>query len=100
MSDRVNLQCALLFDCDEKTSINRCMERGRDSGRIDDNEESLKKRIATYQGSTKAVIQYYEKENLVKQIDVANDVVEENLFSHSVVLMIILFLNLSFNKLV
>ncbi|CAF3739226.1 unnamed protein product [Adineta steineri] len=55
----VNLQCALLFDCDEKTSINRCMERGKDSGRIADNEETLKKRIATYQGSTKAAIQYY-----------------------------------------
>ncbi|CAF1439934.1 unnamed protein product [Adineta steineri] len=74
MSDRVNLQCVLLFDCDEKTSINRCMERGKDSGRIDDNEETLKKRIATYQGSTKAAIQYYKKENLVKQIDASNDV--------------------------
>ena len=44
MSDKYHLQGVLVFDCDEKTSIERCLERGKDSGRSDDNEESLKKR--------------------------------------------------------
>lgn len=44
MSDKYYLQGVLVFDCDEKTSIQRCLERGKNSGRSDDNEESLKKR--------------------------------------------------------
>ncbi|CAF4776022.1 unnamed protein product, partial [Rotaria sp. Silwood2] len=39
-----------------------------------DNEESLKKRIVTYNESTRPVIQLYEKDNLVKRIDASNDV--------------------------
>ncbi|UJR08764.1 hypothetical protein I4U23_013020 [Adineta vaga] len=44
MANKVNIQCVLIFDCDEKTSTTRCLERGKNSGRVDDNEESLKKR--------------------------------------------------------
>jgi len=45
MNNKVNIQCMLFFDCDEKISIDRCLERGKEgSGRTDDNEESLKKR--------------------------------------------------------
>lgn len=44
MSDKYFLQCVLVFDCDEKTSYDRCLKRGKQSGRKDDNEETLKKR--------------------------------------------------------
>lgn len=44
MSDKYYVQCVLVFDCDERTSIDRCLKRGEESGRNDDNEESLKKR--------------------------------------------------------
>jgi UMP-CMP kinase len=44
MNDKYYIQCVLIFECDEKTSLNRCLERGKESGRNDDNEESLKKR--------------------------------------------------------
>lgn len=60
MDGKVNIQCVLFFDCDEqvsrnriplsemylsvKTCVARCLERGKGSGRTDDNVESLKKR--------------------------------------------------------
>ncbi|CAF3599000.1 unnamed protein product [Adineta steineri] len=74
MNGKVNIQCVLFFDCDEKTCVARCLERGKGSGRTDDNKESLKKRIVTYNDSTRPVIQLYEKENLVKHIDASNEV--------------------------
>ncbi|CAF3362300.1 unnamed protein product [Rotaria socialis] len=74
MDGKVNLRCVLFFDCDEQTCVARCLERGKGSGRADDNEESLKKRIVTYNNSTRPVIELYEKENLVKRIHAANDV--------------------------
>ncbi|CAF0797400.1 unnamed protein product [Adineta ricciae] len=74
MNEKVVLQCVLDFDCDEKTSIDRCMERGRNSERADDNEETLKKRIATFKKLTEPAIEYYEKKNLIKHVDATKDV--------------------------
>lgn len=74
MSGKVEIQCVLFFDCDEKVCVDRCLERGKASGRTDDNEESLKKRIVTYNESTRPVIERFEKENLVRRIDASNDV--------------------------
>ncbi|CAF1053440.1 unnamed protein product [Adineta ricciae] len=79
MNDKINLQCVLVFDCDEKvrrknTSTTRCLERGKSSGRADDNEESLKKRLVTYNESTRPIIELYEKENLAHKIDASKDV--------------------------
>ncbi|CAF1146747.1 unnamed protein product [Rotaria sp. Silwood1] len=74
MDGKVNIQCVLFFDCDEQTCVARCLARGKASGRIDDNEQSLKKRIVTYNESTRPLIQLFEKDNLVKRIDASNHV--------------------------
>ncbi|CAF3316246.1 unnamed protein product [Rotaria socialis] len=74
MDGKVNIRCVLFFDCDEQVCVIRCLERGKASGRTDDNTESLRKRIITYNESTLPVIQMYEKANLVKRIDASNDV--------------------------
>ncbi len=52
------------------------MERGKSSGRVDDNAESLKKRIGTYNDSTLPIIQYFDKLSLVKRVDAAKNVDE------------------------
>lgn len=39
------------------------------SGRSDDNEESIKKRINTFLKETKPIIEYYDSLNLVKRIN-------------------------------
>jgi UMP-CMP kinase len=48
----------------------RILERGKTSGRTDDNSESLKKRYDTYQNETRPVLDYFARTpGLVKQID-------------------------------
>jgi len=73
MSDNVNVQFVLFFNCDEDICVDRCLKRGAaGSGRSDDNEESLRKRMNTYVKDTLPIIQYYEKLNLVKKVDAAS----------------------------
>jgi len=70
MGDKSNLQFVLFFDCDEDTCVKRCLTRGQaGSGRSDDNLDSLKKRIVTYNESTRPIIDHYDKEGLVKKVD-------------------------------
>lgn len=46
------------------------MHRGEEgSGRSDDNEESVKKRINTFLNETKPIIDHYDSMGLVKRID-------------------------------
>jgi len=42
--------------------------------RSDDNEVTLKKRLATFHASTKPVLDYYEKKQLLTKIDAAQDI--------------------------
>ena len=58
--------------------IDRCLERGKSSGRSDDNEESLAKRIKTYNESTLPIIQHYDKMNMVLKINAAQS--EEDVY--------------------
>lgn len=46
----------------------RLLERGKDSGRIDDNLEAIKKRFTTYVSETKPIIEYYESINKVFKV--------------------------------
>ncbi|KAK3754638.1 hypothetical protein QZH41_014928, partial [Actinostola sp. cb2023] len=48
--------------------IKRIMDRGRSSGRSDDNLDSLRKRFQTYKNSTMPIIEYYEKLGLLRHI--------------------------------
>ena len=49
--------------------VQRCLERGKQSGRSDDNEVTLSKRIKTYNESTIPIIEHFDKLNIVKRID-------------------------------
>lgn len=70
LGDRVKILCVLYFDCPLEVCTDRCLGRGQEgSGRSDDNEESIKKRINTFLNETKPIIEYYESLNLVKRID-------------------------------
>ncbi len=70
MSDKTELLFVLFFDCPIDTCTDRCLKRGAaGSGRTDDNVESLKKRIVTFNQDTLPIIEYYKKQNLVKTID-------------------------------
>jgi len=78
----------LFFTTDEETMLKRLLERGKTSGRDDDNIESIKKRFGesrcspvnaallyssiphqvTYKETTMPVIEYYEKFGKVAQV--------------------------------
>jgi len=59
----------LFFTCTEEIMLKRLLERGKTSGREDDNEESAKKRFRTYHDTTMPVIEHYRKLNKTVEID-------------------------------
>ncbi|EAY07691.1 Adenylate kinase family protein [Trichomonas vaginalis G3] len=61
---------ALLFiDVPDEELKKRLLNRGLSSGRIDDNEESIKKRLVTYHNQTEAVIGKFRSENKIISVD-------------------------------
>ena len=56
----MDLQGVINFECSEDILTERILERGKTSGRSDDNLESLKKRFATFYNETMPVVQWYE----------------------------------------
>ncbi|XP_048395632.1 UMP-CMP kinase [Stegostoma tigrinum] len=76
MDNNADVKFVLFFDCSNEVCIERCLERGKDSGRTDDNVQSLQKRIQTYTQSTKPIIELYEKEGKVRRVDGAKSVDE------------------------
>lgn len=59
----------LFYDCPEATMESRLLERGKTSGRADDNEESIRKRFRTFIETSMPVVDYYEKQGRVVKID-------------------------------
>ncbi|XP_067893272.1 UMP-CMP kinase isoform X1 [Heterodontus francisci] len=76
MDNNADVKFVLFFDCSNDICIERCLERGKGSGRTDDNIMSLEKRIQTYMQSTKPIIELYEKEGKVRRVDGAKSVDE------------------------
>ncbi|XP_029970560.1 UMP-CMP kinase [Salarias fasciatus] len=74
MDGKADVKFVLFFDCNNEICITRCLERGRSSGRTDDNRESLEKRIQTYQQSTRPIIDLYETQGKVRTVDASRSV--------------------------
>ncbi|QRV85796.1 adenylate kinase [Ceratobasidium sp. AG-Ba] len=55
----------LFFDTTEEVMLERLLERGKTSGREDDNVESIKKRFRTFVETSMPVVEKYRKENKV-----------------------------------
>ncbi|KAJ1663786.1 bifunctional uridylate/adenylate kinase [Coemansia sp. RSA 1813] len=55
----------LYFECPESVLLERLLDRGKTSGRSDDNIESIKKRFRTYVNDSKPVIDDYDKQGKV-----------------------------------
>lgn len=58
----------LYFECSPKTMKRRLLARGETSGRVDDNEETIDKRLETFENQTKPVIDYYDSRNNLKKV--------------------------------
>jgi len=58
----------LYFEVSDDTMKVRLLKRGETSGRVDDNEETIAKRLKTFHNHTQPVIDHYAKQNKVKQV--------------------------------
>ncbi|CCE65970.1 hypothetical protein TPHA_0N01890 [Tetrapisispora phaffii CBS 4417] len=59
----------LFFTCSEAVMLERLLERGKTSGRIDDNIESIKKRFKTFEETSMPVVEYFEKQGKVSKVN-------------------------------
>ena len=68
----------LYFEVADETMTERLLERGKTSGRVDDNEETIKKRLDTFHNQTKPLIDHYkDKVNTVKAEGGIDDIFKE-----------------------
>lgn len=58
----------LYIDAKSETMVKRLMKRGETSGRADDNEETIKKRLDLYYKATEPVIAFYEGRGIVRKV--------------------------------
>jgi UMP-CMP kinase len=58
----------LFFDCPEEVLRKRLLNRGKTSGRVDDNEASIMKRFKTFIETSMPVVDYYQKQGKVVKI--------------------------------
>ncbi|KAH7921487.1 UMP-CMP kinase [Leucogyrophana mollusca] len=59
----------IFFTTTEEVMLHRLLERGKTSGREDDNVESIRKRFRTYEEQTMPVIRHYSSHGKVVEID-------------------------------
>lgn len=64
----------IFFECPESVMLERILQRGKSSGRTDDNVESLKKRFKTFHDTSMPVVEYFDKQGKVVKIDSDRDV--------------------------
>ena len=67
MKDVVDVKAALFFDCPAEEMKNRIL--GRNEGRADDNEATIKKRIDVFEKETRPLTPIFEKQGILIKID-------------------------------
>ena len=58
----------IFYDVSDETMTARLLKRAETSGRVDDNEETIKKRLETFNTLTKPVVDYYTEKNKLKKV--------------------------------
>ena len=56
------------LDVPEEELMTRLIKRGQESGRADDNEETIKKRLVVYHSQTAPLIDWYKNEGKYQHI--------------------------------
>merc|ERR1719265_387330 len=69
MAGVVRVSFCLFLECSEATMEERLLERGKTSGRVDDNSEAIKKRFRTYVNDTMPIIQHFRKIDKCCEVD-------------------------------
>jgi adenylate kinase len=66
-NEQINAVIAL--EVEDSELIERLLNRGKVSGRSDDNLETIQKRLQVYHSQTTPLIEYYKEENLYNTIE-------------------------------
>ena len=77
MGEKVNI--LLVMNVEHKTLVERLLERGKTSGRADDNLETIEKRLKVYTDNTLPVIEFYKSTGRLTEAD--NNSTVENCFN-------------------
>ena len=64
-----NVAAMIELDVPEDELMSRLIKRGQESGRSDDNEDTIKKRLDVYHNQTAPLIEWYEKEGIHNHIN-------------------------------
>jgi adenylate kinase len=65
----VKLDAVIEITADAETLTQRIINRARESGRADDNEEVVRNRLEVYREQTAPLVEYYRGEGLLKSVD-------------------------------
>jgi adenylate kinase len=63
------LDCLINLDVPEEESVRRLLERGKTSGRSDDNEEVIRNRLKEYDEKTRPALEFYQERGLRIDVD-------------------------------
>ena len=64
------IDALVMLEVTEEEIVSRLLERGKTSGRVDDqNEETIRKRIAVYREETQPVYDFYERKDCAYQVN-------------------------------
>ena len=64
-SRNTSIAAMILLEVGEDELVRRLLERGKTSGRSDDNLESIRKRFKTFKEETRPIVDHFEKRGLV-----------------------------------
>lgn len=59
----------VLVEVPEEELVRRMLKRAQLEGRLDDNEETIKRRLEVYRTQTAPLVEYYERRGVLKRID-------------------------------
>ncbi len=63
------ISCMISLRVPDEELITRLVKRGQDSGRSDDNEETIRKRIVEYNEKTLPVASYYQTQDKLSEVE-------------------------------
>ncbi|MDA3808846.1 MAG: adenylate kinase [Spirochaetaceae bacterium] len=64
-----SLNCLISLEVNEEESVTRLLNRGKTSGRMDDNETIIRNRLKEYSEKTLPVLQFYKDKGILEEVN-------------------------------
>jgi len=68
MTPFAEVKFLMFFECSSTVMESRLLERGKTSGRADDNVDTIKKRLETFDNETKPVLEIFKASSNINSI--------------------------------